>query len=571
MLRSADVEVHVTPVLIRLAAHERLVVVRIHIAQIVGAAAREARHRAQLERPAVDGPVFGAAERRFARLRRLVLAADIRQLERQVLHRQRRGDTVLEIDGERLAPVALAREDGVAQAEIDLAVPQTVRFHIIDGGRNSLLDCHSVQETGVAHDAVLGVETFLRDVASLDERNNRQVKSLGKGIVAAVVRRNSHDGAGTVAGEHVFGNPDGNLLLGQRVEGVRAGEDTRGLARFGDALALGLFLGLGEVFIHRSALFGRSEFVHPLALGRQHHEGDAEDRVGTRGEDGHVVGLFAVGDFEDNLGTLAAANPVALHLLEGVGPLEAVQFVEQALGVGRHAQLPLFHLFLFHREAAADREALLDFVVGQHRTQRGAPVDRGFTLVGNAVLHQQVGLLLFGETVPAALFLQLCDEGVDGFGLVGLGVVPVVEHLQEGPLRPFVVGRIAGAHLARPVVGETDPVHLLAVAVDVLLRGDGGMLPGLDGILLGGETEGVVTHRVQDVEALQPFVAAVDVAGNVAQRMAHMQPGPGGVRKHVEHIILGLGGVGLYAEGLAVGPVGLPFLLDFLEIVFHPG
>ena len=97
------------------------------------------------------------------------------------------------------------------------------------------------------------------------------------------------------------------------------------------------------------------------------------------------------------------------------------------------------------------------------------------------------------------------------------------------------------------------------------------MLPGLDGILLGGETEGVVTHRVQDVEALQPFVAAVDVAGNITQRMAHVQSGPGGVRKHVEHIILGLGGVGLYAEGLAISPIGLPFLLDFLEIVFHPG
>ena len=408
VLRTADIEIHVAPVFIRLAADEHLVVVRIHIAQIVGAAARETRHGAQFERPAVNGPAFRAAQRRFARLGGLELA-DFRQFERQALHRQRSRDSLLKIDGERLAPVALAREDGVAQAEVDLPVAQAVRLHIIDGGRNRLFDCHPIQETGVAHDAVLGVETLLRNVAPFDQRNDRQVEGPGKGIVTAVVRRNGHDGAGTVAAQDIFGNPDGNLLFGQRVHRVRAGEYAGGLAGLRNALALRLLLGLRQVFIHGGALLGRREAVHPLALGRQHHEGDAEDGVGPRGKDGHIVGFAAVGNLEIDLCSLAAANPVALHLLEGVGPLERLQVVEQALGVGRNAQLPLFHLLLFHREAAADREALFDLVVGQHGAQRGTPVHRCFALIRNAILHQQVGLLLFGEAVPAALRLEFGD------------------------------------------------------------------------------------------------------------------------------------------------------------------
>ena len=152
-----------------------------------------------------------------------------------------------------------------------------------------------------------------------------------------------------------------------------------------------------------------------------------------------------------------------------------------------------------------------------------APVHRGFTQIGDAVLHQQVGLLLFRKVVPASFSTELRNQGFNRLGLVGLGIVPVLEHLQEGPLRPLVIEGIAGADLARPVVGEADAVHLLAVAGDVGLRSLGGMLARLDGVLFGGKAEGVVTHRMQHVEAFQALVAAVDVAGDEAQRVSHMQ------------------------------------------------
>ena len=157
MLRASDIEVHIAPVLIRLLTDEGLVIMRVHIPEIVCTASCKARHGAFLYRPAVHIPVLCPAERRLTAFRRQILV-HFRKLQRQAVHRHRGGDTVLEIYRERLSPVSLAGEYGVTEPVVDLPVPYTVLLHIVYGSRDCLLDGHSVQEAGVAHDAVLGIE-----------------------------------------------------------------------------------------------------------------------------------------------------------------------------------------------------------------------------------------------------------------------------------------------------------------------------------------------------------------------------------------------------------------------------
>ena len=71
------------------------------------------------------------------------------------------------------------------------------------------------------------------------------------------------------------------------------------------------------------------------------------------------------------------------------------------------------------------------------------------------------------------------------------------------------------------------------------------VLAGLDGVLLGREAESVIAHRMEDIEALPALVAGKDVAGDVSQRMSHMQARTGRVREHVQDRVCGLGGVRL--------------------------
>ena len=94
------------------------------------------------------------------------------------------------------------------------------------------------------------------------------------------------------------------------------------------------------------------------------------------------------------------------------------------------------------------------------------------------------------------------------------------------------VGRGEGA--AR-VVGQAHAAQLAAHVRNVLVRGDGRVLAGLDSVLLGGQAEGIVAHRVQDVVALHAAVARQRVGRDVAQRVTHVQALTRGVGEHVEN------------------------------------
>ena len=87
---------------------------------------------------------------------------------------------------------------------------------------------------------------------------------------------------------------------------------------------------------------------------------------------------------------------------------------------------------------------------------------------------------------------------------------------------------------------------------------------GLDGVLLGGQAEGVAAHRVQDALAAHPREAADDVGRRVALGMADVQPVAAGVGEHVEHVEL-LAASRRHVrrpERLVLVPIALPLGLD---------
>ena len=88
-------------------------------------------------------------------------------------------------------------------------------------------------------------------------------------------------------------------------------------------------------------------------------------------------------------------------------------------------------------------------------------------------------------------------------------------------------------------MAQPEPVELAAHVGDVGLGVGAGVLAGLAGVLLGRQPERVEAHRVQHVEAAHPLEADVHVGGDVAQRMAHVQPRPRRVREHVHDEQLG--------------------------------
>ena len=224
--------------------------------------------------------------------------------------------------------------------------------------------------------------------------------------------------------------------------------------------------------------------------------GSAEQGVAAGGEDGELV-IVSV-DREIDLGADRTADPVALHFLGAFRPVDFLETFEQAVSIGYDVDDPLTHVLADDREAAAFALAVDDFIVGENCTKLFTPVDRHIDTFGQTVLKQKF----------------------------------------EDVLRPFVIGRIAGRDLLFPVIGKADVLQLVGEECDILLGESFRMVSGVDRILLRRKTEGVKSHRMQDVVAFHPLFTGNDIRCRIAFRMADMQALSGRIREHIENIIL---------------------------------
>ena len=85
----------------------------------------------------------------------------------------------------------------------------------------------------------------------------------------------------------------------------------------------------------------------------------------------------------------------------------------------------------------------------------------------------------------------------------------------------------------------------------------------LDGVLFGGQAEGVPSHGVQDVVAVHAFETAPDIRRRIAFRMADVETGAGWIGEHVENVEFFPRLVAVHGlEGFVFLPEGLPFGFD---------
>ena len=575
MLRASHVQIHRQPLLQQLGVGEARVVVRIDVAQIVPAGTRPLRHRVRLAlalpargRIGDVHPILRLRKRRLARSRRLVVLK-LRQGKRKVAFIHKRLRAVFPVnDRERLAPVALTREEPVAELVLRLGLADALGFQPFDHLLLRILHrkpCdepavhhHAIRNIGIGHlasiwhtrggrDALLRVRSRrgLRPSPFPIPRSlfpfrhhliDRQIEDLREIEVALIMRRHGHDRARAVGGEHIVGDEDRDLVA---VHGIYAHHACQTNARLLlvqlRALKIALGGGLPLIRLHLVGVVNRpicEPFRDQRMLRRQHHVCRPEERVAPCGEYGDGISPTRPTSNHPEIHQRARgfADPVALHLLDALGPVKLIEIRKQPLRVSSDLQHPLTHRTPLNGMIAALGAPIDHLFVREHRPERRTPVHRHLGHVGKALLVQ----------------------------------------LLEDPLRPPVVLRICRVHLAVPVVGESEHPDLLTEAVDVLLGGDGGMRSRLHGVLLGRQSKGVPPHRMKNIKPFHPLVAAEDIGRGVALRMTDVKPHPGRIRKHVKAIELLLLVVARVAlECLVLEPVCLPFLLDGGKVVVH--
>ncbi len=260
-------------------------------------------------------------------------------------------------------------------------------------------------------------------------------------------------------------------------------------------------------------------------LGGDGHVGDAHEGVRAGSVDPQL--FVRAPDAEGHVHAFRAPDPVALHgahLLRPAG--EAVQPVQQLLGIVRDAHEPLPDLPLFHGCPGAPALAVNHLFVGQHRPVHRVPVHRRLGPIGQPLL-QQAG---------------------------------------EQPLFPAVVVRVAGGQLPVPVIAEAQPLelglHVLHVGAGPLGWGN----PLFDGGVLRRQAEGVPTHGLQYVLAQHALVAGDHVPDGVVAHMPHVEA-PGGVGEHGQAIEFLPGRVFHRLEGSVFFPIAPGRGLDPARVI----
>ena len=109
---------------------------------------------------------------------------------------------------------------------------------------------------------------------------------------------------------------------------------------------------------------------------------------------------------------------------------------------GNHTQL------LLHRVSAAYRHTFTDLVVSEHSAELRTPVDHRVAEICQTVIHQHIALLAFVHGPPLVsrqsqilgsgsmesvcpVSFKMLDELRHRHGLCGIGVIVMVEHLDE--------------------------------------------------------------------------------------------------------------------------------------------
>ena len=443
-------------------------------------------------------------------------------------------------DGHRAAPVALARDAPVVEPVVDPANAAAGLLEPVRHAVEALAKRESRVLAGVDDDGVLlvgprrGLYIHLGTVGRGDDLADRQPVAERELVVALVVAGHRHHRAGAVAHEHEVRDPHRQAFAVERVDRVDAERHAALVHRLelgrGGAAAPALVDESGNVCAPGCDLRGER------VLGRHRHERRAVDGVGAGGEDPQrwLDGIvfrgfgFRIFDLEIDLRALGAADPVALHRLDRLGPVDVVELGEQLLAVVGDAQEPLRDLAPLHHGAGPPAASVDDLLVGEHRPVDGVPVHLGLPAIRDSLLEQA----------------------------------------GEQPLLPPVVPGPAGGELAAPVVGEPELAELLLHVVDVLVRPARGWHLVLHRRVLGRKAERVPSHGLEDVAPAHALIAADHVADGVVAHVAHVQL-PARIREHRQAVELLARRVLPDLEHAVLVPEGLRVAFDRLgEVAF---
>ena len=327
---------------------------------------------------------------RQRRLARLIHRHVVGRHDGQLLDRYRHDAATIAVDnGDGTAPETLARNEPVAKSEINLRFAGRILDDELNGGLLGGVHIEAIKEARVDLHARTGVGATSKVFRRSHGAHDGQPVNLSEGEVALVFGRYGHDGTRAVRAEDIVRNVDRHLVTSKGVDDVTAGEGAsliEARAAIGRSRALKFAGATGPLhkFVHGGGLLGSRESGEKFVLGGDHGVGHTKAGVGSSRKDSQRhVGLPI--DRKGEFGPIAAANPVALHRLNTLGPFQVIDFIQELIGVVSDLEEPLFEILSFDQVAGTVAGSIpIDLLVSEDRGASGTPVHRGVRPIGQA-------------------------------------------------------------------------------------------------------------------------------------------------------------------------------------------
>ncbi len=266
----------------------------------------------------------------------------------------------------------------------------------------------------------------------------------------------------------------------------------------------------------------RCNCINQRILRRKNHIGNSKQCIRTCCEDGYC--LIVSFNLKANFCAFTSSNPVFLHQLRLLWPIEIIQIIDQFLCVLGRLPKPLIESFLCHFRSTSLTTSIFHLFVRQDCLIFGAPVHIRFLLICKIVLV----------------------------------------HLQEQPLCPTVIFRCAGIYHLAPVVHRTNATELLDHRFNVRSNRLCRRNACFNRIVFCRKPECIKAHWREDRLSSHPHVTRKAVRRCEVVPVSHMQLVSTWVRKHHHAVILifGLGFFQIDLIGFRLGPFLLPLGFD---------
>ena len=394
MFDTADIQIYGCPFLQCIHACQLLIVMNVCVTQEIPAGACPLRHcvcftlcRSAADRACCVYPFIDMRQRRFACFCGLI-GFYIGQQYGQLILRNRNGAAVFAVDKRNgFAPVSLSGEYPVTQFVVGCLSAPTFFLHQV---RNLLLciEClHAVPVAGVYDDTVTCV-SFRQRLSFIlafgqDNRDDGQFEFCRKIKVTFIMRRYTHYCTGTIISQYIVSNPDRDFLA---VYGVHAvGARKYACFFFICHTVNGRFCRcFVAVFFYGILLLCGCQCSQTFIFGSQHHKGTAVQCIRSCGVNSDFI--IRACQLEINLSTIGFANPVGLHFLYLIRPIQLIQILQQSVCVCCDFQHPLTQVFLCYNSTAAFMHTTGSLFVCQYAFTFGTPVQRHFLFISQTQL-----------------------------------------------------------------------------------------------------------------------------------------------------------------------------------------